>query len=256
MTRGWRPPAPLVLAALGAGLHPPVARADVPALTVTGTGPLAVFETGLGMRPDTWARIAPTLSRCLTLVTYDRYAGPPPGPDASPILAATVAETLHAALRARGLMPPYLLVGHSLGGLYVQAFARAFPRDVAGLVLIDGASPLEPPGVFASRMPPRPGSRAAAEEDGVAPSSAAMRSGPPLPPVPLVVLAATDHATSGELEALWQDVQRRTAALSPQGRLEVVQSGHVIQDDRPQAVIDAVLSVAQAAGADVSACRR
>jgi pimeloyl-ACP methyl ester carboxylesterase len=122
-------------------------------------------------------------------------------------------------------------------------------------VLIDAASPFEPPGVFVSTVPPRPGSIEAAEEAGFAPSVAAMLKGPPFPPVPLIVLAATDHGDTPEREALWRDVQARTAALSPKGRLEVVEgSGHFIQADRPEAVIAAVLEVARATGADTSFC--
>ena len=56
-----------------------------------------------------------------------------------------------AALKERGLNGPYLLVGHSLGGLYVEAFAREHPHEVSGMVLIDGTSPIEPLGVFVSK---------------------------------------------------------------------------------------------------------
>ena len=70
-----------------------------------------------------------------------------------------------------------------------------------------------------------------------------MLAGPPFPPVPLIVLAATDHGVTPEREALWHEVQAQTAALSPRGRLQVVPgSGHFIQNDRPEVVIDAVLA--------------
>jgi pimeloyl-ACP methyl ester carboxylesterase len=70
----------------------------------------------------------------------------------------------------------------------------------------------------------------------------------------LVVLAATDHGDSPEREAVWREVQARTAALSPKGRLEIVKgTGHFIQNDRPQAVVAAILR-ARESGADVSGC--
>jgi pimeloyl-ACP methyl ester carboxylesterase len=101
-------------------------------------------------------------------VLYDRpgigRSGPRRGTDA--LLASTVADELLACLHAIAAPPPYLLVGHSLGGLYVQAFARQYPRETAAVVLVDSASPLEPPGVFGSTVPPEPGSTAAAEEAG------------------------------------------------------------------------------------------
>jgi hypothetical protein len=76
-----------------------------------------------------------------------------------------------------------------------------------------------------------------------------------LPAVPMVVMSATRHGVSPEREALWLDVQRRTAALSPQGRLVVVDSGHFIQDDRPDSVITAIFSAAPGAPG-LDACRR
>jgi pimeloyl-ACP methyl ester carboxylesterase len=107
-----------------------------------------------------------------------------------------------------------------------------------------------------SKSPPAPGSIAAIESAGFDPSVKAMLAGPPFPPVPLIVLAATDHGDTAERERLWREVQTRIAALSPRGRLEVVDgAGHFIQNDRPEAVIDAVLRAAQETGVDMSACR-
>ena len=83
-----------------------------------------------------------------------------------------------------------------------------------------------------------------------------MLKGPPLPPVPVVVLPATDHGDTPRRETLRRNVQRRTAALSPKGRLELVRSGHFIQIDQPEAVVAAVISVAAANGAKTAACRR
>jgi pimeloyl-ACP methyl ester carboxylesterase len=51
--------------------------------------------------------------------------------------AVSVVGELRALPSERGLSPPFVLVGHSLGGLYIQYFARNFPDDVAGLVLVD-----------------------------------------------------------------------------------------------------------------------
>jgi pimeloyl-ACP methyl ester carboxylesterase len=227
------------------------------ALEVVGRGPVVVLESGLGQERKNWDRVARALTPCLTVVTYDRPGigeSPPLQDPEAPVLASTVAADLLARLRARGLPEPYILVGHSLGGLYVQAFARNHPSAVAGLVLVDASSPLEPPGVFVSTTPPKPGSVEAAEEFGVGPSVAALLSGPPLPALPLVVMSVTDHGDTPEREAEWRDVQQRTAALSPKGRLAVVDGGHFLQADRPEAVVAAILSVAAETGADVSAC--
>ena len=207
-------------------------------------GPVIVFESGLGQDMRHWEAVAQPLAAWARPVLYDRpgigRSGPRDGIRA--LLASTVADQLHALLHAIDAPRPYILVGHSLGGFYMQAFARKYPQETAALVLVDSASPFEPPGVFSSTVPPIPESIMAIEEAGFAPSAAVMLAGPPFPPVPLIVLAATDHGVTPEREALWQQVQAQTAALSPNNRLVIVPgSGHFIQSDRPQVVIDAVL---------------
>jgi pimeloyl-ACP methyl ester carboxylesterase len=222
-------------------------------------GPVIVFESGLGEDMRRWEQVARSLAACARVVLYDRLgigrSGPRTG--ASVLLAGSVVQQLAALLQAIEAPPPYILVGHSLGGFYMQAFARDRPHEVAAVVLIDSASPFEPPGVFGSTDPPVPGSVTAMEEAGFAPSVAFMLAGPPFPPVPLIVLAATDHGATPEREALWCDVQAQTATLSPRGRLQVVHgSGHFIQNDRPEAVIQAILQVMRQTGADTAECQQ
>lgn len=70
------------------------------------------------------------------------------------------------------------------------------------------------------------------------------------------MIAATHHHDTPEREKLWREVQERTAKLSPKGRLVVVDSGHFVQTDRPDAVVAAVLAAAAETVANVAACRR
>jgi pimeloyl-ACP methyl ester carboxylesterase len=236
-----------------------VGEAEVAFERLGQAGPVIVFESGLGEDMCRWEQVVRSLAACARVVLYDRpgigRSGPRDG--AGALLAGTVIEQLAVLLHAIDAPPSYILVGHSLGGFYMQAFARNRPQEVAAVVLIDSASPFEPPGVFASTDPPIPGSVMAVEEAGFAPSAAAMLAGPPFPPVPLIVLAATDHGATPEREALWRDVQVQTAALSPRGRLQVVHgSGHFIQNDRPEAVIQAVLQVMRETGWDTAECQQ
>jgi pimeloyl-ACP methyl ester carboxylesterase len=222
------------------------------------SGPFIVFESGLREGIHSWGHVAPALAACTRVVLYDRpgIGRSLPRAVTDVVLASSVADRLAELLRVIGAAPPYILVGHSLGGLYVQSFARRHPNTVAAVVLIDSASPFEPPGMFVSSVPYAPGSVAAAEEGGVTPSIAAMLAGPAFPPVPLFVLVATDHGDTPAREAAWRDVQARTAALSPKGQIEIVEgSGHFIQTDRPKAAIEAILRAARESGADVSGCR-
>jgi pimeloyl-ACP methyl ester carboxylesterase len=214
-------------------------------------GPVIVFQSGLAGDMSCWEKVTGPLEACALLVLHDRagigQSSPRSGTDV--VLANTVADELLALLHAVEAPPPYILVGHSLGGFYMQAFARKYPHETAAVVLIDSASPFEPPGAFGSTVPPSPGSIAAAEEAGFAPSAVAMLAGPGFPPVPLIVLVATDHDVTPEREALWQEVQAQTAALSPRGRLVIVQgSGHFIQNDQPELVVGTVLTAMRDAG--------
>jgi pimeloyl-ACP methyl ester carboxylesterase len=224
---------------------------------IEGTrGRPVVFISGLGEEMDGWDRVASSIARCAVVVRYDRpgTGSSRPAPDA-PVLAKDVALRLRAILSDLDIAVPVVLVAHSLGGLYAQAFARLFPEQTAGLVLVDASSPLEPEGVFVSTQPPTPGTPSAWEEAGIAESVAALKSGPDFPDVALLVLAATDHQDTAEREALWLEIQRRTAALSPRGALRVAQgSGHFIQEDRPEAVVAAIEAVLAATGTNLGDC--
>lgn len=107
-----------------------------------GTGkPVVVMQAGFGDGKASWAPLLEELSRDYTLFAYDR-----PGLGAAPAVEGardpcSIATELRSLLQTQGLAPPYLLVGHSLGGLYHYAFARLYPDDVAAYVLIDPTHP-------------------------------------------------------------------------------------------------------------------
>jgi pimeloyl-ACP methyl ester carboxylesterase len=120
---------------------------------------------------------------------------------------------------------------------------------------VDASSPLKPEGVFVSTQPPTPGTPSAWEAAGIAESVAALKRGPELPDVPLLVLVASDHQDTAERETLWLEIQRRTAALSPRGELRIAQgSGHFVQEDRPETVVAAIETILAATGTDLGDC--
>jgi pimeloyl-ACP methyl ester carboxylesterase len=108
----------------------------------TGSGlPAVVMQAGLGVGKETWNQIVPALSRDHIVFAYDR-----PGTGTSPAIDAprdpcTIATEQRALLKAAGIPPPYILVGHSLGGLYQYVYAKLYPSDVAGFVLVDPTHP-------------------------------------------------------------------------------------------------------------------
>jgi len=105
---------------------------------VAGAGsPTVVLEYGLGGNAAVWDGIFPEVARFTRVVTYDRagYGKSEPGPE--PRSQERLARELHTLLHNAGVMPPYVLVGHSLGGANIRAFAYLFKDEVAGLVFVD-----------------------------------------------------------------------------------------------------------------------
>ncbi|MDO7877337.1 alpha/beta fold hydrolase [Hymenobacter sp. ASUV-10] len=100
--------------------------------------PIVVFEGGVGAGTENFVPLLPGLSAAgIAWLTYARpgLSGSEPDPDVR--TDAEVVARLHALLKRERIAPPYLLVGHSLGGALVRLFAATYPGEVAGLVLID-----------------------------------------------------------------------------------------------------------------------
>ncbi|MGN6368830.1 MAG: alpha/beta fold hydrolase [Phycisphaerae bacterium] len=106
-------------------------------LVIVGeAGPTVVLESGLGGGVG-WERVRARVGRFARAVTYDRagFGKSESGPQ--PRDARQIATELHTALGHAGLLPPYVLVGHSMGGVYVRVFAGMYPLEVSGMVLVD-----------------------------------------------------------------------------------------------------------------------
>jgi pimeloyl-ACP methyl ester carboxylesterase len=106
---------------------------------IDGYGPLTVvLEAGLGDTLDVWADVQPLIAAsCTRTVAYTRAGYPGSDPASGPRDAATIVSELRWELKRRGIHPPYVLVGHSLGGLHMQYFARQYPDEIEGLLLVD-----------------------------------------------------------------------------------------------------------------------
>ena len=105
-----------------------------------GSGaPVVVIDAALGMHSLHWAGVQKEAARTTTVCTYDR-AGYGWSDGASwPRTSRRIADELHLLLDRAGLPPPYVLVGHSLGGLNVRVFAHDHRDLVAGMVLVDAS---------------------------------------------------------------------------------------------------------------------
>lgn len=111
-------------------------------LHCSGAGsPAVVLDAALGGSSISWSLVQPEIARLTRVCSYDRagFGWSDAGP--MPRTAGRIAGELRTLLERAGVPPPFLLVGHSYGGLVVRVFARRHAADVAGLLLVDPAHP-------------------------------------------------------------------------------------------------------------------
>jgi pimeloyl-ACP methyl ester carboxylesterase len=108
----------------------------------SGTGsPTILIEAAASADWLAWQGVQATLSQLTRVCTYDRSGHGWSQPRSGSRDAETIARELHALLDQAPVSRPLVLTGHSAGGLYVREYAREFPAEVAGVVLIDSSSP-------------------------------------------------------------------------------------------------------------------
>ena len=104
----------------------------------TGSGsPTVVFDSGLTDATSVWALVQPAISARTRACSYDRAGVGFSDPSNRPGSSGNVVEDLRQLLTRAGVSPPYVLVGHSYGGMNVRLFAHRYPKDVQGLVMVD-----------------------------------------------------------------------------------------------------------------------
>ncbi|MCB1746212.1 MAG: alpha/beta hydrolase [Gammaproteobacteria bacterium] len=234
--------------------------------------PTVVVDAGLGGSALEWAPVQDAIAAFARVCTYDRagYGWSDPGP--APRTAQRAVDELRALLAGVGERPPFLLLGHSLGGFDARLMAATYPGEVCGLVLVESSHPAALPRIndgphaarnaidqsrFDAPAHARPPHLAVAqflnsrrkavfaqmdELAHFADSAGQVRAAGTLPDVPLIVIAR-DSATGSDpvREQHWRELQRTLAALAPRGRLEVARgAGHNVHLERPGVIVDAV----------------
>ena len=222
--------------------------------------PVVVFVAGLGDSGQAaWRTVWGQVARSTRACTYDRAGLGRSDPGPTPASYQGSADDLHALLRSGHVPGPYLLVGHSLGGLLARLYAHDHPAQVAGVVLVNGTPVtwlqavrrLLPGELLAPLVHNREGFDLA---DGLA-SLTPLDAPGALGHRPLAVMWTANQpppglpaSTARELEGLWETEQARLGRLSAASHLQqVADGGHYLQRDQPQLVIDAIDQVLRAA---------
>jgi len=253
--------------------------------------PTVILDSGLGDSYISWHKVQPQIAQFVRVCSYDRaglgYSDSGPHPRTSKDIAGELRTLLHNA----GVAPPYILVGHSMGGYDVRLYASLYRGEVAGMVLVDSSHPEQ-----RKRLPPAlndldaswlreqelleftlpfgiprllgfcdtdvkaraaecnfHSAREAVAEMKTFPVSAAQTAATgSLGNMPLAVISHDPDKPQPDLpedlvkpiNSAWQQMQEELSHLSTAGTHVIARnSGHYIQIDRPEVVIEAVRTV-------------
>ena len=238
--------------------------------SITGSGsPIVVFESGLGNGKSTWSKIVYMLNERTTVFSYDR-PGYSPGFGGKQFSSdkdgrrtgEEVATHLRELLNAAGAEPPYLMVGHSIGGPYVLTFAKLYPEDTVGVVLVDGRPPdfaaacesadvgmCKPPAVLIALLP----RHQRFEAKGLDETERFTPRPQDLGAIPVTVIAATEPQITGSraLQDIWLQHQKAFADGAKAGRyVEATGSSHYVHKKQPRLVVDEIRRMLDSVQAD------
>jgi pimeloyl-ACP methyl ester carboxylesterase len=221
-------------------------------LLIGGVGsPAVVFEGGFGIGIASWSTVQKEVAAFAKTVSYDRAGLGQSDLGPKPRSAKQIATELHTALEKAGVKPPYVLVGHSLGGTFVRVFADMYPKEVVGMVLIDPSQESFNDWLNKSHPNLRRDAQAQiangpegtrAEAAGIAASDAQARVAKVPAGIPVTLLSATeDESMPADARRVWIEKHKEWIATVPGAKHIVVEkTAHFIQAQQPKLVIDTI----------------
>ncbi|WP_446742437.1 alpha/beta fold hydrolase [Silvibacterium acidisoli] len=240
------------------------------AYDLQGTGPITVIlETGLGAEAGEWQVVADKINSRATVFLYDRAGRGESDPPSTARDAVQLHRDLNMLLAEAAVHPPFLLVGHSFGGVLTRVFARRRRNDVRGLVLVESMHPRQfeeigpaIPELSAQELPALTQMREFWRHGWVKAESSPELIDLPrslqqdealqnLGVLPLHVITAAsfrklpflpDLDAGQRLQSIWDSLQNDFVALSPKtNHTRLDDSGHFVQRDAPMAIVEAIM---------------
>jgi pimeloyl-ACP methyl ester carboxylesterase len=218
-----------------------------------GGAATVVFEAGLCDDWTRWDEVASEVSRHTRIFAYSRPGYGASGPATTPRDPKTIVEELRALLASQGYAPPYVLVGHSNGGGYMELFAKSHADEVVGVVLVeprhrDFLAACEAAGLDLCGIPESTLAMQApsiiAEYHAYTTASDEIRAAGGFGACPVRVLTASDIPGSAARQALWKSMHASLAAETTHGeQMLVPDTDHYIQVHQPGKVVQAILAV-------------
>jgi pimeloyl-ACP methyl ester carboxylesterase len=226
--------------------------------TGSAPGPTVILLAGSGSTSKVWSRVQGGVAGFARVCSYDRMGLGQSDRAIPPTQTAwDIVEDLHSLLLNAGIAPPYILVGHSIGGIYARKFMEAYPTMVSGLVFVDSADEeqvwrferITP--ILMFEYPGWPNVNKLAQAGWLTPGGLLAWHHD----VPLVVLErgitwprtafrGMTESQYQDLKTTWHSMQVDLSTRSKYGELRIAEkSGHYIQTQQPELVVKAIHDV-------------
>jgi pimeloyl-ACP methyl ester carboxylesterase len=227
--------------------------------------PVVVMDAGMGSTSEVWSLVQPKVAQFARVCSYDRAGMGKSDRSPQPRTSQDIVNDLHNLLAKAGIDPPFVLVGHSFGGLNARLYTNQYPKEVAGLVLVDSTHEDEIDRMIAlltaeTLKKAKPEDMVVQSPEGIDfnGSIAQVRAAKWHSDIPLIVLTRgsatfnpndyTVPSLAPKFEQIRLELQEELVRRSSRGKqIMAEKSGHNIHRDQPELVIEAIRQVVEEA---------
>ncbi|SMD41105.1 Pimeloyl-ACP methyl ester carboxylesterase [Bacillus sp. JKS001846] len=209
--------------------------------------PTVIMDAGYGDYSKAWKSIVSEISTLTEVLVYDRAGLGKSEKSPNPRTSIYMIKELKEVLIQLNIKPPYILVGHSFGGVNARMYTSEYPQEVAGILLVDST-----PEAYRERFLPTMSKEfqdaynkqfvCEGTYEEFMESLKQLKDSRRKMNVPLIVISAGKKAHySEESQGLWNEMQKEILQISPNGEFIIAKnSAHYIQNDEPEVVVNAV----------------